>query len=366
MATKRRAAGEGSYYEQDGRWKGRAVVRTASGEKARVCVSGATREEAVDRLRAKLAEVEAGVVKATRGTVGDLLDTWLDANRAIRPTTRAFYEGCIGKLKAGLGTIKASELTALQIDGFLRELEATDSARGRQMLFGTLRTAYRWAVKKNLVVRSPVDRADPVKVEAPEIRAWSKDEVRTFLASVDNVDRYAALWTLALSSGMRQGEMLALSWSDVDLAGKRVKVRHTLLEVNGKVLGLGPPKSKAGVRTVAINGACVRALIRHREHLMSEGLAASEKVFPAVDGGWMEKSTVRHALKKAIQKAGVSQIAFHDLRHTHATILIEAGVNPRVVQERLGHSDVVLTLRRYTKVSSEAAEQAAEVMAAAL
>lgn len=364
MATKRRASGEGSYYQQDGRWKGRAHVKLATGEKVRVCVSGASRDEVVERLRIKLAEVEAGVVKATRGTVADLLATWLEANRTIRPTTRAYYELCLRKIAAGsIGGIKATDLTGLQIDAFLAGLEETESARSRQMLFGTLRTCYRWAVKKGLVARNPVDRADLVKVAKTEMKTWSRAEVTTFLASLDDNDPYAALWQLALATGMRQGEMLGLRWADVDFSQRTVRISGTLIEVEGEVLGLGPTKSACGVRVVSIHDGCVRALLRHRERLMAAGLAANEKVFPAEDGGWLQKYVIRRAFLRATKKAGLPVIRFHDLRHTHATILAEAGVSPKTLQTRLGHSSVVMTLERYIHATDEADRLAAATFA---
>ena len=155
---------------------------------------------------------------------------------------------------------------------------------------------------------------------------------------------------LAVTAGMRPGELLGLQWSDVDLKGKAVMVQHSLQELNGQ-LKLAEPKTARGRRRIDLPQMAIDALVRHRARLLKEGLAGVAWVFPNASGGpWRRSHFHFNEYKPLLMRANLPDIRFHDLRHTSATLLLSQGVHPKVVQERLGHSQISVTLDTYSHV----------------
>ena len=160
---------------------------------------------------------------------------------------------------------------------------------------------------------------------------------------------------------MRQGELFALHWEDVDLDNAVLSVRRTLREI-GKLLELGEPKSKAGIRSIQLPQAAVNALRSHKDRMESEGHGDAPLVFCDTRGGFLRKSNFRqYEFIPLLKSAGVPVIRFHDLRHTHATLMLTKGVHPKIVQSRLGHSQISMTMDTYSHVlpslDAEAAKQ---------
>jgi integrase len=186
------------------------------------------------------------------------------------------------------------------------------------------------------------------KVPPREMTCWDLNEARKFLESLKG--RLAALYVLALDSGLRQGELLALNWRDVDMIEGTVTVRHSLEEIE-KVFKLKSPKSTKSRRTVWIGQSTVEALRRHREAMRKEGRdVVTGPAFVSRKGKWVAKEALRGDFFTCIKKAGVSRIRFHDLRHTSATLLLQAGASIKAVSERLGHESIEITLKNYVHV----------------
>src|SRR5205807_7025156 len=178
-------------------------------------------------------------------------------------------------------------------------------------------------------------------------------------------DRLEALYVLAVTTGLRQGELLGLHWDDIDLAGTALRVRHTLHELNGR-LWIGEPKTRRARRQVDLPAIAVVALRNHRERMMIEG-HPDELVFCDTRGGPLRKSNlVRRSFLPLLKRAGLPTIRFHDLRHTAATLLLAQGVHPKIVQERLGHSQISLTLDTYSHVLPGMGREAASKLDALL
>ena len=162
-------------------------------------------------------------------------------------------------------------------------------------------------------------------------------------------DRLEALYILAVTTGLRQGELLGLHWDDIDLGGSALRVRHTLHELNGRVW-IGEPKTRRARRQVDLPAIAVMALQHHREGMLIEGRPVG-LVFCNNQGGPLRKSNlVRRSFLPLLKRAGLPVIRFHDLRHTAATLLLVQGVHPKIVQERLGHSQISLTLDTYSHI----------------
>jgi len=198
-------------------------------------------------------------------------------------------------------------------------------------------------------------------------RTWTPEELRTFLESAAH-DRLSAAWTLAATAGMRRGEVLGLRWQDVDLDNARLAVRQTIISVAYEIK-VSTPKTAQGRRSIALDSETVRALRLHRTRQLEERLALGHKscdhdiVFAQPDGRFIHPDGFGKAFQRLQVQAGIRKIRFHDLRHTHATLALQAGVNPRVVSERLGHSTVAITLDTYSHVLPGLQEEAAERVA---
>jgi integrase len=199
---------------------------------------------------------------------------------------------------------------------------------------------------------------------------WTGQELHTFLARSES-DPNFPLWRLAAQTGMRRGELLGLRWSDVDLDAGRIAVRQQLLR-GGERIAFGPPKTKAGRRSIKLDTVTVDVLRSHRAHQNEHGRlklgqayrSDLDLVFARLDGSAHDPDVVSQQFEAASKRAGVKRIRFHDIRHTHASLALQAGIHPKVVQERLGHSSIAVTLDRYSHVIPALQEDAAARIAA--
>ena len=179
-------------------------------------------------------------------------------------------------------------------------------------------------------------------------------------------------WPLALTTGMRQGELLALRWQDVDLDNGALAVRRTLTRDRAGRVTIGEPKSASGRRSIALDSATVAALRRHkasqnaRRLQWGEAWQDADLVFDRGDGALLYHGVARDSFRRAAKRLGLPPIRFHDQRHTAATLMLAGGVHPKIVQERLGHSTVAMTLDRYSHVSMDMQRDAAERLERAL
>jgi integrase len=196
----------------------------------------------------------------------------------------------------------------------------------------------------------------------------SADEAHTFLVSVRE-DRLYAAFALSLTTGLRRGELLGLAWRDIDLSAGWLHVRQTLVSVNYQIQ-LSTPKTDSGRRSVALDQGIVEILRKHRRNRLEErlqlGLGAlqpDDLVFSTLAGGPLHPSLFTDAFDRRVKAAGVPRIRLHDCRHTAATLMLIAGVSPKVVSERLGHSSVSLTLDLYTHSVPSLQEEAAAKVA---
>jgi integrase len=226
-----------------------------------------------------------------------------------------------------------------------------------QLAYVVLKAAFR---KVNPDLLEDVDRP---KTKKPRIHPWNAEPATRFLAYLDaSLNSLRGLLRLALTSGARKGEIIALSPDDVDLAAGHVSIDKTWNERRREV---GPPKSKSSYRNIKIPARTVRALQEYRAEL-NQVRARSRFFFTNESGREIEPRNLTKAMKKAMRKAGVPVIRFHDLRHTFATLGLKAGISPKVIQEMLGHAFVKITLDLYSHVLPGMQESAAEKIDAVL
>ena len=361
--TGRARKGTGAIWEYNpGRFRGLLDLGIGPvGKRKRVSVTGASVEEVQEKLNAMKRDWLLGLpVGEKRQTVSEYLIRWLEdaARPSIRPTTYQRYATLVRNyISPRIGTVELGKLSPVHVQALYADLERDGvSPRMRQFIHAVLHRAMEQAVKWQLIARNPCAAVERPRVPRKEFRVLDADEARRLLEAAKG-DRLEALLVLALTTGMRQGELLGLQWEDVDLKNGTIYVRRTLLEVDGR-LTTGETKSGRN-RRLDLPKIAVEALREHRKRMMAEG-HPGPWVFCDTKGGPIRKNNlIRRWFKPLLEKAGLPEIRFHDLRHTAATLLLTLGVHPKVVQERLGHSQISVTLDTYSHVLPSLQKQAA-------
>jgi integrase len=231
------------------------------------------------------------------------------------------------------------------------------------------------------IARNPADRARPPKAtgslrQRVEMTTWTGSEVAQFLSKCQEVsDPHYAAWLTLATTGLRRGELLGLRWADLDLDSCRASIRQTLIVVvvDGRhEAQFGTPKTEHGRRQLALDATTVAALRSHRAAQAERRLAAGELyqdhdlVFAQHDGRPLHPERFSRSFDQRVARHGLRRIRLHDLRHTHATLALQTGVHPRVVQERLGHANIGITLGTYSHVTPAMDASAADTIAAAI
>src|SRR5215469_14187592 len=368
----KRANSEGSLSKRtDGLWKARITLEDGT----RRSFYAKTRQEAARKLADVLRERDKGIpVAGGRQTVGQYLMSWLQVTKpTIRPRTWARYEQYVRvHTLPSLGHVALSKLTAQQVQHlYASRLEQELSTTSVHHLHTVLHKALDAAVRLDLVARNVCDLVDPPRMRHVEMTTLSEEQARMLLAAALD-DRLEALFVLALATGMRQGELLALKWRDVDLAGGTLQVRATLQHTaDGFVFS--EPKTANSRRRVALPRRVQAALVCHSARQAEErrrtgpGWHDLDLVFPTPTGEPMDGYNVlRQSFFPLLARAGLPRMRFHDLRHTAATLLLGRGINPKIVSEMLGHARIAITLQLYSHVTPHMQHQAADAMDAAL
>jgi integrase len=329
---------------------------------------------------------ERTYVAPSRQTLATFLtDEWLPAiETTIRPSTFDSYSRNVRNhvAKHPLGDLGLQKVDAAALNRFYADLLAGRTSRrplaprSVAYIHVILHRAFRDAVRWDRLVRNPCDSADPPKPgrsHRSTMRTWSAEEVATFLGKTADHRLSAAWWVLA-TTGMRRGELLGLSWDSLDLDASLASIRRTLVTTRARRKGepgmaWSEPKTDKGWRTVALDAATVAALRAHRARQLEERLQLGAEyddqglVFCTVFGTPIHPKTLSWYFDQAVKRAELPRIRLHDLRHSHATLALKAGVHPRVVQERLGHANVGVTLDTYSHVSMPMQAEAASLVA---
>ena len=339
-----------------------------------------TRREASGALTEILSRLQTGgYVEPSRQDLRAFLTEWLEAVKArLKPSTYHSYSMNIERhIIPALGSTSLQNLSAPGLNAFYGRLLETGRLRGGtgglsprtvRYIHMILRQALAAAVKWNKVSRNAADSADPPKPRnADEMRTWSAEELRDFLLHVKD-DRLYAAWVVAAQTGLRRGELLGLHWREVDVENGRVAITQTLLVVQDKMTWDTPKTAKAR-RSVALDATTLNVLKDHRRRQLEERLAwgpayeDNDLAFARENGAPIHPHRFSHWFGAHVKAAGLPRIRFHDLRHTHATLALAAGIHPKVVSERLGHASVSFTLDRYSHNIPALEEEAAEKVA---
>lgn len=324
----------------------------------------ATQADALRAERAKLAELDGGVrLGASRMTVADYLATWLDrytrsgAVKSTSATTAASYVHT--HLTPRLGDLWLGKLTRLHVEQLSGDLVAAGlSPKTVRNIIGTLHKALGDGVRLGLLPYNVASNVTLPKYVRPDVQPWTLDEVAEFLTYSDQHDELlAAGWWLALTCGLRRGELCGLRWADVDLVRAQITVRVTRLQ-NRHGVFQSTPKSRASHRTLALLPGAVNALARLRDtqDVMRTQLGTWGHDFVLIthEAAPVRPATLTRRWHQAITTAGLRQIRLHDARHTHGTTLADAGVPVHAIQARLGHGSVATTMQFYVHANATA------------
>ena len=362
--AKRRGNKEGTIYlRKNGRWSAQLTV-----EGRRICFTGSTQREAQDWLMMTRNQVESGLTAAgAKATLRVFLSEWLATiNTSLRPKTWGQYSQVVRQhILPELGKTKLKDLRPDQIQSFYnRKMEAGTSPSTVRIIHAVLHKALGDALRWGLIPRNPVSVVLKPKVPRTEMKVLSADQVRQFLISVRG-DRNEALYHVAVSTGLRQGEILGLMWSDLDWETGRLQIQRQVQRAPAEGLKLVEPKSAAGRRLIVLGPSTLKKLLEHSKRQRAESACKGKQwqeqdlIFPSTIGTPMEQRRLHINFKKLLRVAGLPEIRFHDLRHTAATLMLQQGIHPKVVQERLGHSQISVTLDTYSHVLPAMQEEAA-------
>ncbi len=357
------------YRRQDGRWvaalvvDGKRKVLYAKSEK------GARQKLAELQRQAALA---GGLPDPGRRTVNDLLDLWLETTApTLKPRTLAEYEAiCNRYLRPALGHVRLGRLTPERIQKLYADLQARGLKRAPQATHVALHSALKLAVRWRWLPNNPAELTAKPRYQAQRRQVWDREQLRAFLAATEG-HRLGPLWALAVATGCRLSELLALKWQDVDLKAGTVHVHAALHRVKGRWVE-ATPKTKAGTRTIALPPEGIAALRRQKQQQNEWRLRAGPRwqdcgrVFTNLLGQPLEPARVQDAMRAECARLGLPRLTPHSLRHMHASLLLAQGLPITTVSARLGHASPNVTLGIYAHALGDADRQAAQALERAL
>jgi integrase len=368
--------GEGTIQDRpNGRAQARWMERQPDGSAIRRHASFPNRGAAEAHLRQVALDVYAGTyVAPSQRTVRDVIADWLERGAARwKPGTYAAYrQRADNHVIPSLGAIKVDALTTPRVqhwvDGLQKAgLDAATIDNVSRILSGALREA----VQIGVLARNPATGVRRPPVRSKEPPTWTAAEIARVMSAIGEDPMWHALYRVALSTGMRPGELRALSWPDVQLAAGSITIRRTLSkDKDGRVV-MGETTKTGRSRQVAIPPTVVKALksweVAQKERRIAAPVWHDDGiVFDRGDGRWLPLSTWQRFHRELCEAAGVTRITFHALRHTSATIALESGEHPLVVSRRLGHRSITTTLDVYSHVSTDMNAAAAQALEAHL
>jgi len=367
----KRSSGEGTIVKRsDGRWAG--AVSLPNG-KRKWCY-GKTQQEVARKIATVRRDRDSGLpISSERRTVKDYLEGWLDMRRpSLRPGAHDNYTWYCGKyIIPAIGQIQLSRVTGEHVQRLLANRLSEGLAPSTvRYIHAVLRNALNEAVALGIVPRNVALMVKKPRGRRIEMRCWDPQQARIFLDAARN-DRLYTLYVVALSTGLREGELLALRWRDVSLPDSgdgSLRVQHTL-HCRDNVMSIEEVKTEAGRRQIHLSAYAAEALRQHALRQQQEREKVGplwrdhDLVFCNTIGGAIHVSNLRRqSFAPLVKAAGVPYIRPYDMRHTAATLLLLAGVHPKVVSEMLGHSSVTITLTIYSHVLPMIQRDAADAM----
>lgn len=376
--AKRRANGEGNIRKRkDGRWEGRYTAGRdpATGKPIYKNVLGKTQAEVKEKLKKAIEDSQQLDMSRSRSyTVESWIRLWYEvyAEPRLREKTKEYYLNYIDNhIVPGIGKIPLDKLTTIQIQRFYNDLQKNGrvqryahiklkdtglSVRVVRGIHTLLNNCLEQAVAERILLINPAQGCKLPKLEKREMKILPQEKIGPYLMEADKRGLLAAYY-LELTTGLRRGELLALLWSDLDIAAKTISVTKQVNRIKGELV-VSQPKTQNSVRTLAIPQQAVDLLIKeHRKH------PSNPYMFPSPKTGTMfDPDSFRHTHDKILKAIGTEHIRFHDLRHTFATLSLKNGVDVKTLSGALGHYSAGFTLSTYTHATAEMKRDAADTI----
>lgn len=358
----------------------------ATGQRRRIVRSGLAYQEARRELRRILIDLEEQTyVEPSRTTVAGYLNDWLRGHAMVAAanTLEVYGHQVRAYVAPQIGAIPLQDLTPTDLDHLYATLLKSGRRDGSGLALKTVRNvhvmlhrAFEDAVELDRIRRNPASRAKPpsarrARKHEAQRRTWTRQEAAAFLGCVAD-DRLRALYALAITTGLRRSEVLGLSWDQVDLDDGHLTVVQALVEIDHQPRLKPFPKTKHSRRRIALDAATTRELRAHRARQLEERLAGGDQyrdhglVFAQEDGSPIRPTSLSRRFATLANGAGLPDLSprpFHGLRHTYATLSLEAGVPIEVVSKRLGHASIAITADLYQHVTRSVDREAAEAVA---
>ena len=329
-----------------------------------------TEKEAKAELRRMITEVEQNIaIRKLPKKVGEWMDEWLELYVPnIAETTRIGYKNKIKcYIKPYLGDILLQSLKAHHIQKMINDMIAKGlSPKNVRDTYNNINAAMKKALLFRMISYNPCEGVTLPKLKRYRAKIYNIKNIHKLLAIAEGTDMYLPVF-LCVTFGLRRGELLALRWSDIDFKTKTLSVRNNMVRgENGFIIKA--PKSESGIRDISFGEDTLEILREAKKQYFDDmcsygaGFQNLNFVIRQADGSPLKPDSMTQKWERFVQDNRLPHIRLHDLRHSNATALISAGVNPRVVQQRLGHADVNITLNTYTHVLPEMDIEAAQIL----
>lgn len=354
MAKRGNGAGSVYHRKSDGKWVGSITLEDGK----RKVFYGKTQKEAQDKVNEALYEQQRGTLATgPRVTMQAYLESWLEDTHkpTVRLSTYLNYRKLLKNyLIPGLGKITLQKLTAPQIQAFYsRKIREGLSPKTVTNIHGVLHKALDNAVRWNIIARNACDAVTPPRVARKELHVLTQEQAHTLLQEV-KAHKLETLLTLAITTGMRRGELLALRWQDINFENGTIQVKRAVSYLKDYGYVESEPKTARSRREILLPAFVVAILAQHHEHQQEQRYKIGADwtnqnlVFTNATGDFYSPSTMLKVFRRFLVHIGLPQMRFHDLRHSAATILLTMKVHPKIVQEILGHSQITTTMDVYS------------------
>ncbi|GMW05075.1 MAG: site-specific integrase [Dehalococcoides mccartyi] len=328
-----------------------------------------TKKNAEKKLSELLSQIDTGsFIKPGKTTIREYLIRWLDDYVKVNLSPRSFerYSGIIIKhLIPDFGRLTLTQLKPEHLQRhYTTKLREGLSARTVRYHHAIIHSSLQTAVKWGLVARNVADAVEPPRIQRTEMQIWNEEEINIFLENLKDSPYYVLFYT-ALFTGMRRSELLALRWQDIDLILGQIHVNRSLHHLKDGTYIFSQPKSAKSSRTIALTPSTIITLREYQQKQKLERamfnfpFSDESLIFSDIEGKPFRPNTITRAWTTQANKCELSPIRFHDARHTHASLMLKQGIHPKVVQERLGHSSIQMTIDTYSHIAPGIQEAAA-------
>jgi integrase len=388
MAKKiaKRGNGEGYIKERgDKRWEARISLGIDFNTKKPIRKSfyGKTRKEVQQKMEEAKAQISTGTfITNNKLTLGEWMDNWLNIypKHNVRIGTWESYETYIRvHIKPTLGNIPLKDLRPMHLQRLYNEKLISGRVKtGGKLspktvgyIHVVIHMALEQAVRENLVNNNVARLVKKPKQTKHEIYPLTVEQMKAFLDATKS-HRFYVPFLLECHSGLRRGELLGIRWQDINFETKAISVNQSLIRTRQKGLVMSDPKTEKSKRTIPIADEVIEALKGHKaiqnQHklLAGRGYNNADLVFCSNIGNPIDPRNFTEQFERAIKQANLPRVRFHDMRHSHATMLLLHNVQPKIVQDRLGHSTISMTMDTYSHILPGMQEEATEKVRQAL